>query len=920
MNMVVGGFNGGETRWFNGLPNVFFTAKGVAMGIYNLEKIFDPLSIAVVGASEKSDSIGSAVVTNLIQGGYKGKIIPVNPGYRKIHGFDAFGSMDSVEEEVDLAVIATPIATVPGIVETSVEKGVKAAVILSAGGREAGDKGREIESEIKAKAENRGLRILGPNCLGVIATGTNLNASFASQMPSAGRIAFVSQSGAICTAMLDLSLKENIGYSYFISTGSMLDIDFGDIIDYLGNAPQVDSILLYIESLKSFRKFMSAARAVSRLKPIIALKAGRSEAGSRAAASHTGSMTGEDAVYDAAFKRAGITRVRTLGEFFDCAELLAKQKPPAGPKVVVITNAGGPGVMAADSISDAGLNMPPLPEKIEKRLDEILPPFWSGGNPVDILGDAGVERYAETIRCCFDTGEFDGMLVIVNPQAMTDPDTLAEKLGDILKDRPYLVVTSLMGGKEMEKAVKLLNEAGLPTYGTPERAVKAFMYLHQYAGNLEELQEIPPKMMKALKVDYERAFSLIQSRLEQGDGFMTEVESRQLLKAYGIPVNPLMVASSAEECVRLAEEIGFPVVIKILSPDIVHKTDAGGVATGLRSPESVSEAYLRLHDSARRYAPGADLKGVTIQPMIEGSGLECFLGGKMDANFGPVVMFGMGGIYTEVLKDTAIGLPPLNRLLARRLMEKTRVFKLLKGYRNRRGVDLVHVEEVLVRFSELLIDFPEIDEADLNPVLFSEGSPCAVDARISLKRREISSPMHMVISPYPEEYECHLTTEEGRSVFLRPIKPEDAPMLENLFERLSQTTVYYRFFGAMKSISHKMLARFTQIDYDREIAMAAFDFNGRAGDEILAVGRIIGDPDGRRGEFAIVVGDPWQGQGIGAAVLQKCIEIAKERGFEYIEGPVLAENRKMLKLGRKLGFQTTQREGEEYRLRLDLQN
>ncbi len=886
------------------------------MGIYNLEKIFEPDSVAVVGASEKSGSIGSAVVTNLMEGGYPGRIIPVHPKYRRVHGLDALESLNAVDGEVDLAVIATPIATVPDIIETCVEKELGAAIVLSAGGREAGDKGREIEAEIEEKARTGGLRILGPNCLGVIAPGSKLNASFAPQMPAAGKIAFVSQSGAICTAMLDLSLKEHIGYSHFISTGSMLDIDFGDLIDYLGNEAQVDSILLYIESLTNFRKFMSAARAVSRIKPIIALKAGKSKAGSRAAASHTGAMTGEDAVYDAAFKRAGITRVGTLGEFFDCAELLAKQKPPAGPKVVVITNAGGPGVMAADSISEAGLDMSPLPEKIEKRLDDILPPFWSKANPIDILGDAGVDRYAETIRCCFDTGEFDGMLVIVNPQAMTKPEALAEKLADILKERPYLVVTSLMGGVEMENAVNLLNQAGLPTYDTPERAVKAFMYLHQYARNLEELQQIPPKIIKELDVDYEKALAFIQSRLEQGEGFLTEVESRELLKAYGIRVNPVQVASSSEECVQMSEEMGYPVVMKILSPDIVHKTDAGGVATGLRSPEAVSEAYLRLHDAARQYAPGADLQGVTIQPMIEGSGLECFIGGKMDTNFGPIVMFGMGGIYAEVLQDRAIGLPPMNRLLAGHLMENTRVYQLLKGYRNRRGVDLVRMEEMLIRFSELLMDFPEIDEADLNP-LFSEGEPCVVDARISLKQSAIKAPMHMAISPYPSEYECHLTTEEGRSVFLRPIKPEDAPALENLFETLSPTTIYYRFFGAMKSISHKMLARFTQIDYDREIAMVAFDSNGQVGDEILAVGRIIGDPDGRRGEFAIVVGDPWQGQGIGAAVLQKCIEIAEERGFEHIEGPVLAENNKMLKLGRKLGFEVLQQEGEEYQLRLD---
>ena len=877
-----------------------------SMGQYNLDRIFKPHHVAVVGASEKTGTIGNALMKNLIDGGFSGTILPVNPNYKTMHGYECLGSVSELEMGTDLAIIATPIHTVTDIVTECVEKKVGAAIIISAGGREVGEQGSEIEEKIRKIAYDGGLRIVGPNCLGIIRPGVNLNATFASEMPVAGNLAFVSQSGAICTAILDLALNERIGFSHFVSTGSMVDVDFGDMIDYLGNESSVKSILLYIESLTNFRKFMSAARSVSRVKPIIVLKSGRSAAGAKAAASHTGAMAGEDAVYDAAFKRAGIVRVETIEELFDCAELMSKQPRPRSSRLAIVTNGGGPGVMATDALAKYGQEPAPLGPETMQALDAFLPSFWSRSNPIDILGDASPERFAQTLDVCFNAKNLDGVLVILAPQALTSPIAVAQKLVSVMKGRKYPVFTSWMGGKTIASAVELLNEAGIPTYNTPERAVRAFLYMVEYSKNLETLLEIPPKLTRQIMVDQDKAGKLITDATTEE--FMPESDSKELLAAYGLPVIRTEIAKTKAVASRIGKEMGYPLVMKIHSPDITHKTDAGGIRLDLRSDADVCNAYAQIMSSVQNFKPDARIEGVTLQPYFSNPDFEILLGAKRDANFGPVILFGMGGIYTEVLKDRALGLPPMNRLLARRLMQQTKAYTLLKGYRNRPAADMEQLEEMIIRLSQLLIDFPEIAELDMNPVLIKEGNAIAVDARILVSPLDTPSSLHLVISPYPEDEESHMVSVDGGRVFVRPVKPEDAPLFQELFKVLSPTTIYYRFFGILKELNPEMLARFTQTDYDREVALVAMDEDWET-DRMLGVARIIGDPDGKTGEFSVLVGDAWQGKGIGSNLLERCLSIAQKRGFKTVHGIVLNENRNMIALGKKLGFETRREPG-----------
>jgi acetyltransferase len=888
------------------------------MGLYNLDKIFKPESIAVVGASQNRGTIGWAIMENLTQGGFAGKVVPVNPKYSEVAGIKAYGSLSEVDQGLDLAVIATPISTVPGIVKECVNAGIGGAIVISAGGKETGEEGRKLEEEIEKEATKGGLRIIGPNCMGIISPSLKLNASFAAHMPPPGKAAFISQSGAICSAMLDLSLKENMGFRHLVSVGSMLDVDFGDLIDFLGNDPGVTSILLYIENLTEIRKFMSAARGVSRVKPIVVVKAGRSEAGTKAAASHTGAMAGEDAVYDAAFRRAGIVRVPTLEDFFDCAELLTKQPPPSGRRLVVITNAGGPGVMAADAVAEYELELSPLKEKTVSRLNEILPPQWSHGNPVDILGDATPERYAEVTTCCFEAKEIDGMLIIINPQAMTNPAKVAEALVEDIKKKPYPVFTSLMGGKDVEKGREILNKEGVPTYDTPERAVRSFAVLCDYARNLKLLQEIPSQFPQEVEIQEEKARRLVDEALDKEDEFLPEVESKQLLAFYGIPVNRTEAAASVDDAVKLADEMGYPLVMKILSPRIAHKTEAGGVRTNLKTENDVREAYERVTQKARAYDPEADIQGVTLQPMVQDADVELLIGAKRDNHFGPVILFGMGGIFAEVVGDRDIGLPPLNRTLAKRLMERTKAYKLLQGYRNIPKADMDLLEQLLVSLSHLLVDFPEIAELDMNPVLVNEGKPVAVDARVLIQKTDKESPRHLVIRPYPEQYESKEITKGGVHVLIRPIRPEDAPLLVELFQNLSPESRYHRFFSPINTLSGDMLVRLTQIDYDRHIALVALG-REEGEEKMLGVARVIMGPDLRDAEFSVAVGDRWQGKGVGRKLLERCLEASRDYGVKTVYGEVLAENHQMLRLGRKLGFGLSRDpDGTTYHLTIDL--
>ncbi len=888
------------------------------MGIENLERIFRPASVAVIGANARKGSVGEAVLRNLATGGYKGRIHLINPAHRKVEGRRCVPSVSDLDEAPDLALVATPMEAVPDIVGACARTGAGGAVVLSAGGRETGQSGRDLESRIAAEARSSGLRIIGPNSMGVVSGAARLNASLAGAMPLPGKTAFISQSGSIYTAILDLSLREKMGFSHFVSLGSMLDVDFADLIDYLGWDFRVGAIVLYLESLSRFRPFMSAARAVSRIKPIIAFKGGRSPAGAVAAASHTGALTGEDDVYEAAFKRAGILRVRTFEELFDCAELVAKSPRSAGPRLAILTNAGGPGVLAVDALADHGVAPAALSEETIGRLDAVLPPYWSRANPVDILANATPERYCQAARILMAAKEADGLLILLAPNALCRPSAVAGILTELFKSSQRPVFTTWIGGPAVEEGRRIFDEAGIPTFDTPERAVRAFMDLRHYGRALEMLQEIPPKLPDRLQFDPGAARKVVEQGRQRDPAVLTEPEAKDLLSAYGIPVNPTRTAETGEAAWEAARDLGPPVVLKILSPDISHKSDDGGVRLDLTRREDILDAYDRIVRRAEAARSEARIRGVTVQPLIRRVHYELLLGIHKDPHFGPVILFGAGGVAAEILRDRSLALPPLNRLLARRLMEGTRVFGMLRGFRNRPPADLAALEEILIRLAQLAVDFPEIAELDINPLMVTGGRIMAADARAVLVAPAVHAPDHLVISPYPNQYEGHAAARTGEPLFIRPIRPEDAPLFLDLFHALSPQSVYFRFFSAMKSLRHEMLAKFTQIDYDREMALVALLEDGD-GEQMVGVARIILEPGGREAEFAVLVRDAWQGRGVGAELLQRCLDIAKEWGLKKVNGIVLPENKNMLALGRKLGFAVRRDpDGGDYLLSLEL--
>ena len=886
------------------------------MGIEYLSRFFNPESVAVVGASDRQNSVGRTLMENLAQKEFSGKIFPVNPNRREVMGMTCFGSVSDLDAAADLAVIAVPIATVPKIIRECAQSGIKGAIVVSAGGGEAGEEGRKIEEQIKQEAAAGPVRLLGPNCLGFIRPEKHLNVSFAKQIPLAGNLAFISQSGAIGTAILDYSIRERFGFSHFISVGAMADLNFADLIDYLGHHPRVESILLYIESLGRIRPFMSAARAVSRIKPIVALKSGRTDAGARAAASHTGAMTGEDTFYDAAFDRAGIVRVEAIGELFDCAELMAKQPRPAGARLGIITNAGGAGVMAADALARLGGEPARLGDETLHRLDQELPQYWSRANPIDILGDATPERYLRTVDLCTKAGKFDGLLIILTPQAMTDPTGTARDLADSLSEKSFPVFAAWMGGTGVAEGLRLLNQADVPTYETPEQAVRAYMYQRAYALKLEGLCEIPPRFPRELTVDRDGAEHIVSKHLRRENGRLTEATSKRLLAAYGIPVTRTETARSPEAAVKRASEIGYPVVMKISSMEVTHKSEAGGVRLDLRTAAEVRRAWDDIMAAPQSREVEAQ-EVVTLQPMIDRPDFEILIGAKRDDLFGPLILFGTGGIFTEVLKDVAFALPPLNRLLATRLMQRVQVYTLLKGYRNIPPADLEALEEIILRLSQLVVDFPQIAELDMNPVIVKDGRPVAADARVILKPSSLKSPDHLVISPYPAQYEARAVTSDGLEIFVRPIRPEDAPLFEALFDTLSKSSIYNRFFSPVKSLTRKMLVGYTQIDYDRQIALVALEEDESS--RMLGVSRVIRTTGDRKAEFSVMVGDPWQGKGIGAVLLKRCLQVAKDQGVRYVWGTVLPENKQMLALARKLGFDVDYPAQGEVEVRIDLE-
>ena len=874
----------------------------------NLDKIFNPKSIAVIGASDEEGSVGYILMKNLTELGYQGKVYPVNIHKTEILGFKAYQTVDQLPETVDLAVIATPAKTVPDIVEQCGKAGIPGIIIISAGFKEVGPEGKALEDKILEIKKRYNLRIIGPNCLGIIRPSINLNATFTAKMPKPGNIAFISQSGALCAAILDWAVHENIGFSNFVSIGSMVDVDFGDLIDYFGTDPKTRSILMYIEGITDAREFMSAARHFARTKPIIVVKAGKFSESAHAVASHTGSLAGEDMVYDAAFKRAGIVRVEEIGDLFNAAEVLGMQPLPKGPNLAIITNAGGPGVMATDALISRGGKLAKLSPKTMETLNSILPHYWSRGNPIDILGDAKADRYTAVVEACLKDENVDGLLIIYTPQGVEDPAKIAKSIVKLCKGRGYrnkTILTSFMGHEEVEKANSIFNENSIPTYSTPEQAVKTYMYMYQYKRNLELLYETPEELPVDIVPPKRPLFVIMRNAALENREVLTEAEAKKLLEYYDIPVVKTSVAKTADEAAVLASQIGYPVVLKILSPQIVHKTDAGGVVLDINSEAELRKAFDLIMQRAREYNPNAEIQGVTVQPMIKKQGYEVIIGAKTDMLFGPVILFGMGGIGVELFRDVAIGLPPLNQTLARRIMEETKVYQLLKGYRNVPPANIRLLEEIMVRFSQMLVDFPQLKEVDINPLFIDEKEAFALDARVVIDKKRVFAKLkpheHLVISPYPKKYETLWKLRDGRTVILRPIKPEDEPLWLEMFRNFSEESIRYRFFEVIKDTPHEVRVRYCNIDYDREIGIVA-ELNEGGIRKILGVVRLVIEPDGKTGEVAIIVADPWQGLGLGTKMMDYMIEVCKDKGLETIYGVMLPDNYRAINLMKKMGF------------------
>ncbi len=889
------------------------------MNLKKLHTMFHPKTIAVIGASNTEGSVGYSLIRNLVSSGFVGTIYPVNPKHENIQGVKAYPSISQTPDTIDLAIIATPASKVPDVVKECAEAKVTACVIVSAGFKEAGQDGQKLMDSIRTTIEKYDMTILGPNCLGFIRPSLKLNASFSRKMAKPGGIAFISQSGALCSAVLDWSVKENVGFSYFVSVGEMLDIGYHDLIDYFGNDPETTSILIYMESLTHARRFLSAARGFARTKPIIVLKSGKSFEGAKAALSHTGSITGNDQIFDAAFKRVGILRVSTISELFDCAKTLSMQERPGGNKLAIVTNAGGPGVIATDMLIAEGGQLAILSKETLTYLDEALPPSWSHANPIDVLGDADPVRYKKAIDAVLNDQSVDGVIVILTPQAVTDAVGTANELVVSRAKTRKTILSVWMGEDDVAEGRRVLEEGKIPAYEKPEDAIRAFINMYRYEKNLELLYQTPGTIPHAFEPKTQKNKQIISGALAKNRFILTEPEAKEFLSNYDIAVPRGDVAHDCDNAVDIARKIGFPVVMKIVSPDVVHKIDVGGVALGVFSPDDVKTAYKRIIDAVKQRVPYAQIEGVYIEEMVS-KRYELLIGCKKDPIFGPAIVFGMGGIAVEVFKDTNIGLPPLNMTLAARIIEGTKIFKLLSGYRGVAGVDVTSVQYLLYKFAYLVMDFPEIAELDINPFAVDEKGQIVLDAKVILDEKiagkEVKPYSHMVISPYPRQYEKNVSMKNGKIVFLRPIRPEDEPMEADMFKTFSEETQRFRFFGPIKNVTHELLIRYTQIDYDREIAIIAEMSDG--GKKFMTgVVRVIADPYNESAEFAIVVGDPWQKQGLGTVMMEHMLDIAGIQGIQRLYAYTLTDNAGMLHLFEKFHFSTTRHE-DMYKVELML--
>lgn len=874
-----------------------------------LDSFFAPSSVAVIGATEKVGSVGRTVFWNLISSPFGGTVYPVNQKRPSILGVRAYPSIAALPEKPELVVIATPAPTIPATVEECAVAGVKAVVIISAGFKEVGPEGAELERRILATARANGMRIVGPNCLGVMRPTTGLNATFAAGISAPGTVGFVSQSGALLTAVLDWSIREKVGFSAVVSLGSMLDVGWGDMITYLGNDPATRSIVVYMETIGDARAFLSAAREVALAKPIIVIKPGRTAQAAKAAASHTGSLTGSDEVLAAAFRRVGVLRVDAISDLFNVAEVLAKQPRPSGKRLTIVTNAGGPGVLATDALITGGGELSEISDATMEELNAFLPGPWSHNNPIDIIGDAAPERYAKALEVAARDEGSDGLLVILTPQAMTDPTATARELVRFASIEGKPVLASWMGGSDVAEGAAVLRAAGIPTFDYPDDAVKIFNDTWRLDRNLRQIYETPTLPSdEEHPVDRARAGALISAARAEGRTLLTEDESKELLAAYGIPITETVVAPTVEEAVVAADRIGYPVVVKLYSHTITHKTDVGGVQLNLKDAAAVRHAYESIRASVTERKGAEHFEGVTVQPMVNWTGYELILGSSIDPQFGPVLLFGMGGQLVELFQDRALGLPPLTTTLARRMMENTKIYGALKGIRGRRGVDLDQLEHLLVRFSQLVVEQRWIAELDINPLLASPERLIALDARVVLHdpATDVKDLPRLAIRPYPQKYAGTWTCPDGQVLQMRPIRPEDEPLVVEFHRSLSAETVFQRYLkhlGFDERTAHRRLIRICFLDYDRELALVAECPHPETGTpEIIGIGRlsrVFGTDDA---EFAVLVTDARQGKGVGTELLRRLVEVARAEGVATIGADMRADNLGMRRAAEKVGF------------------
>ncbi|MCB1851264.1 MAG: GNAT family N-acetyltransferase [Gammaproteobacteria bacterium] len=883
------------------------------MSTRNLDKLFAPQSVAVIGASNRPNAVGTVVMRNLLQGGFQGPVMPVNPKRKAVAGVLAYPDVASLPITPEMAIICTPPQTIPMLIDDLGLKGTHAIICLTAGlgGVIDEQSGRKVIDLVDQKARALDIRILGPNCVGALVPGIKLNASFAHLPARPGKIAFVSQSGALCTAVLDWARTHNVGFSHFLSLGDKIDVDFADVIDYLGSDPGTRAILLYIESVRNGRKFISAARSASRNKPIIVIKSGRAAEGARAAASHTGALAGMDAVYDTVIRRAGMLRVCNIGELFAAVETLARAKPLTGESLAIMTNGGGIGVMAVDDLIELGGKLSDLSDQTITALDTVLPVNWSRANPVDIIGDAPGERYAAAAEILTAAPEVDALLAMHAPVATASPTDAARAVINAARKTRCNVLTSWVGGEAVEPARQMFTAAGIPSYETPNHAVSAFMHMVNYRRNMEMLMETPPSALDAFEPETERARAIISQVLTRANHMMTEPEAKAILTAYGIPTVETYIAEDPQRAAQHASKIGFPVVIKVLSTDISHKSDVGGVALNLKTPEAVQQSAENMLVRIAELRPGAKVQGFSVQAMAKRPGAhEIIIGVFTDVIFGPVILFGQGGTEVEVVKDSAMALPPLNMNLAKDLVGRTRIAKLLAGYRNRPAVDMDQIYLTLMKVSQMVIDIPEILELDINPLWSDENGVLALDARIKVEPNE-NGARQLAIRPYPKQLEEQFETHSGRRVLLRPIRPEDEPRHHEFISRLTPEDIRFRFFGSVKSLPHTEMAKLTQIDYDRQMAFIATGMDQENLHETLGVVRTATDANNHTAEYAVVVRSDLKGEGLGWKLLAKMIGYCRARGTRMLVGEVLANNRRMLSIVEEMGFTITPLPNEE---------